>query len=489
MGAGSGRLIRVRGFSLKEFYQYVRLGAETLEIDLGLEREAPLMRRFHQVTGGSPIFAMSVLRLVALGDRLDVALSRWKDADGQDVRRFAFERELDNLTESQRRTLYGLVLLKDTSVVELQHVTQSPDTRLRDDLAELRKYHLLSFDSELAGGARLVVPESICLMAPVLQSKISDPRRIERNCTSVRRSLPATQTQVGQFIHRVVALWEQERTDEALDAAKFAVARIPKSGDLRCLLGRSYLRLSTPNLKQAEIALREADRFGCKRSELMPLWLETRILMQDWIGVIELTRVAEKREGHRSEYVLMRGQANLAIADMELENGNLANSTQMLLDTGMEIDRAFAERTARGNVYELRELRAKCLNKYVRLLDRTSERARDGLSVWLGCNQVFKAYVRNDYIVRTGINRLKSWWDEVQRDGRFDQKALQAAQRAIDEIDKMLDVMSAHEMPNDQIMEELRQAQRWLAQGTEDYLHSSRIVGTGYIVKIRRDLP
>jgi hypothetical protein len=68
LGAGSSRLIRVRGFPLKEFYHYVRVASESFEINLGLERESPLMRRFHKVTQGSPMFALSVLRLVNLGE-------------------------------------------------------------------------------------------------------------------------------------------------------------------------------------------------------------------------------------------------------------------------------------------------------------------------------------------------------------------------------------------------------------------------------------
>ena len=470
LGAGTSRLIRVRGFPLKEFYHYVRVASDSLEIHLGLEREAPLMRRFHSVTQGSPIFALSVLRLVNLGERLDVALTRWKDADGLDVRRFVFERELNNLTESQLRTLYALTLLKNTSLVELQQVTKSPDTRLSDDVGELRKYHLLSFDTELAGGAQLIAPAGICLMSPIIQSKIRDPKRVERSCHEARKSMPETQTQVGQFIHRAVALWKEDRTDEAFQVAKYACGRIPKSADLKCLLGRAYLRLTPPRLKDAEIALREADRLGCKRSELVPLWLEARCLMRDWIGVIELTYLAEKREGYKAEYTLMRGQANFAIAEMENETGSLASSAQRLLETGLEIDRVFSEGVARGNVYELRELRGVCLNKYVRLLSRANNSGRDGLEVWLGCVSVFRAFVRNDFVIRTGIDRLEGWWTEVRRDERFDQRALEAAERAVHELDEMLDVMSAHEIPNGGLIDELRRVHEWLARETREYL-------------------
>jgi hypothetical protein len=271
-----------------------------------------------------------------------------------------------------------------------------------------------------------------------------------------------------------VRLWEQDRTEEALDAAKFAAARIPRSADLKCLLGRAFLRLTPPRLQEAEIALREADRLGCKRRELIPLWLEARSLMRDWVGVIELTHLAEKREGHKSEYTMIRSQANLAIAEMELEKGNLANSAKVLLETGLDIDQAFAQGFARGNVYELKEMRFGCLNKYVGILDRINDRPRDGLSVWLGCVMAFKAYVRNEFVIRTGINRLRRWWEEVRRDDRFDQKALNAAERAREELEMMFDVMSAAEPPDKDVIDKVRAMQGWLAEEVEEYLHASK---------------
>ena len=104
LGAAAAQLIRVSGLEISEFEDFVSMTAQEMGLPLtalGAKRD---LQRFHKVTDGSPIFATSILRLVELGDNLGSALERWRGNDGEHVRAFAFERELQTLTESQIRT-------------------------------------------------------------------------------------------------------------------------------------------------------------------------------------------------------------------------------------------------------------------------------------------------------------------------------------------------------------------------------------------------
>jgi len=103
--------LRVSGLEFDDFAAYVSIASDSLEIPLGLKSNSPLLRRFHTVTDGSPTFAASILSLLRNGEHLDVALRKWKGADGEEVRRFAFKKELEKLSESQMRTLYAACLL------------------------------------------------------------------------------------------------------------------------------------------------------------------------------------------------------------------------------------------------------------------------------------------------------------------------------------------------------------------------------------------
>jgi hypothetical protein len=118
------------------------------------------MKRFRTVTDGSPTFAASIIRILTNGEKLEAALKKWKGGGGEEVRKFAFKRELDKLSDSQVRSLYAACLLGETSFVELQSILQSNDRLMTDDIGQLRKYHLAALGEDLPGGARIVIPRA-----------------------------------------------------------------------------------------------------------------------------------------------------------------------------------------------------------------------------------------------------------------------------------------------------------------------------------------
>lgn len=107
LGAAPAQLMRVAGLDLTDFAEYVAMTAESLGVPL--KPGSPAMKHFRTVTDGSPIFAASILRLVQNGEHLEAALKKWKGSDGEEVRKFAFKRELDKLSESQ--IIIGLSML------------------------------------------------------------------------------------------------------------------------------------------------------------------------------------------------------------------------------------------------------------------------------------------------------------------------------------------------------------------------------------------
>src|SRR5207253_1727727 len=123
LGAAPGQLIQVAGLRYEEFAEFVALTAQSIGIPCNYSKKQ--MESFHRAAGGSPTFAASILRLLQTGDSLAAALDHWRGTAGEDVRRFAFKKELDHLTDSQIRTLYALCVLGHTSQIELEHILQS----------------------------------------------------------------------------------------------------------------------------------------------------------------------------------------------------------------------------------------------------------------------------------------------------------------------------------------------------------------------------
>lgn len=301
LGAGEDQLIRLGGFEEKEFAEYAKIAAN--------ERKIPLddgaINRLFRASLGSPMFCSSIIRLVSLGADINSAINQWRNQAGEAVRKFAFERELDQLTDSQARTLFTLSLLGETTQLELKQVLSADDERMTLDLAKLREYHLFASRGDPITGTKLEVPEPIRLMNDVLRARLPDPVRIERECARVRSQVPRVQDKVAVAIAGILALWKADEYDAALLSAQQAQKANPKSGDLWCVLGQSYLKVQPRKAEEADKAFRRAYNSGCTRPELLPNWFEAKRLSRDWNGVIDLEKMYPASEIRSGSVVLV----------------------------------------------------------------------------------------------------------------------------------------------------------------------------------------
>jgi hypothetical protein len=424
LGASPSQLMRVKGLPLPDFALYVREVANSIELQLNFGPDSQLMKRLHLTTEGSPTFASAVLRLVALGDQIEIALNRWKGSDGEEVRRFAFERELNNLTDSQIRVLYGASVLGECYLDELAVIVNTNQAMLRDTISELRKYHLVSFGSATAQGVSLNVPSGLQLMRDIVRKRVHDPKRIDDECARARSQNASKSKVASRITQRVIALWQGDDPNLALDIAKQGAREHPRSADLHCLLGRAYLRINPPNYQNAELAFREASNLSCDRPELLPLWIEAKYGLTDWNGILAITQLVANNKGAGSDIFLHRATAHRELAKNAANSGNWKSSAEWYRNGGLEINQAFSKGKAAGNVIELKELRAEFMSEYVFNTDKVSQASDEHLDVWFAVNDSFDAYVRRPVLLRLGFSRLASWWMAVRRRGTFDSRAL-----------------------------------------------------------------
>jgi SpoVK/Ycf46/Vps4 family AAA+-type ATPase len=415
LGASPGQLVLVSGLEPIEFGEYVEMTAQNLELQWSLKAKSPRMKEFHSISSGSPTFAASILRLMTLGEPLSSALSTWRKSDGDEVRAFAFEKELNNLSDSQIRTLYAMCILGDSSQLELKQVTQSSSTLLQDDLGELRKYHLISTAGETPkGGARLTVPNWIRLMRDLIKSKVREPKRIEAACANARSESPDLEGEVGRWIYRVVALWRNESMTDALEVAQQAAKKFPEHPDIRCLLGRAYLRVTPPNARQADAAFRKATELRCKRVELLQLWIIAKKKLRDWVGILEITDWAGELVPSE-EILLIRSEAYGNLADIANRSRDYKTASKHWLIGIDEIEGALARQPSMMRLRELFSTRALLYHNYVLALDRSVSHNSDYLDVWKATVRAFRQDSISHLVLQLGIERLVDWWEWVEQ--------------------------------------------------------------------------
>lgn len=474
LGAAPGQVIRVTGLELSEFAEYIQMTANSMSLPWTLKAQSPQMKEFHKISSGSPSFAASILRLMSLGEPLSSALNKWRGSEGNDVRAFAFEKELNNLSDSQIRTLFVMCILGDSSQLELKQITQSSDTLLRDDLAELRKYHLVSTGGETPkGGARLTVPNWIRLMKDLIRSKVRDPNRLEQACSRARQDSPDVEGEVGRWIYRVVALWRNNSTSDALEVAQQAKKKFPSHPDLRCLLGRAYLKVSPPQARHAEAAFRKAYELKCQRVELLQLWVEAKKMLGDWIGILEIMSTATI-DILSEESVLIRAEAYINLGDLAIKSGDYVAAAKHLLSGIDEIEDALERNPVIGRMRELLSMRAMLYQSYILMLDKTITNPNNYFDIWHAVARAYRRSSISEATLRLGVERLKDWWTAVERRTTATKASLDVLNNQIDIMNNFAESLLLRNQPNKALIEYLQRAATYLKQRALEYARKSQ---------------
>ena len=455
LGAAPSQLIHVTGLEPEDFFEYVVMTAETLEVPWSVGKTSKLMQKFHRVTDGSPLFASSVLRLVKMGQTLEGALNNWQHHDGEEVRAIAFERELKRLSDSQIRTLYAALLLGDTTFVELQTIVQSGETLLRDNIAELHKYHLLAFASEiLNSGTRLVVPNSLQVMQDIIKRSVRDSKKLEHEVERMRRNTPKSSPETPKIARTVVALWSKGNPTEALDTALWGDKQQREDPDMKCLLASAYLKISPPNAMQSDVEFRRAYELGCKRTDLTSLWAQAKMISEDWIGLLEITQLPN-RDFPVVDDLVLRAHAYLKLCDLAIKASNRDRAAGYCYFGAKEIAEAFKVGKVPRYSVRLGDMRTQLLENFVGLKDAIHANADEYLYVWEACIDAFHMGLRSSELMQLGMEKLQAWWDAVESRPSFQFAAKDKLRDQLKRAQNILDWFRRQEPSDDSIVTKL----------------------------------
>src|SRR5262249_36571997 len=338
-----------------------------------------------------------------------------------------FEKELNQLGDSQLRTLYAACMLGETSTVELQHVLQSSETLLNDDIGKLRKFHLIAMGSELPGGPRLELPTSIQLLTDLIKKRIHDPKWLERECEKLRKAAPDPSSNVGRITARVVALWRDDNPREALELAMIAEQQFPAHPDVQCLLGTAYLRLPRPDPQKADAAFHRAWELKCSRPELLKMWIQAKSQLQDWMGILDIT----KDLAPLPNVALARAKAYSALAEIAMKTTNYSRAATHFLTGGQYVHESMMRPESRGQRAQLKVWKDMLLQSYVHALDRSPQRDDERLNVWQACLDVFRLEAGEAEVLSIGARNLATWWNAVESRARRDEKAFRIMQQQL----------------------------------------------------------
>ena len=431
---GLNQKIKVAGFPQAEFADYVKI----LEEETGIGVNGSLRDALWRASLGSPIFAASIFRLARLGTPMSAAIKAWKGRDGEDVRRFAFAREIDQLSDAECRTLYALITLGETTQIELAQILEIDHSELTRHLSRIREYHLFAANDASLRGAKLIVPAPILLMADIIKEKISDPKRIEKECARARNQSPRDDNSVAFIVGQIIALWKDDDFDSALEVAQGAHKRNSKSSDLPCMLGRCFLKVTPSRPRDADKAFKAAFENGCTRMELAPLWIEAKRQLNDWVGISEIAALLPRSDIRGSAaLILALAEANLGI--QAASRSDPSQSIRRFKQAMVGVQSSIQEGRADDSLPSLREVARESARRYVSTTNAVCERPGDKIAVFNAMMDAFNCHISETSLLLLGTTALHEWARDVFARKTFDQQAAEILRRRILELDSVIE--------------------------------------------------
>lgn len=337
LGMPRAHYIELGGIEKNDYADFVESKSNLLRIPNPAVAGSTQLAEMLSVSGGSPLFTVSILRLVSLGETLQRSLRLWSGAVGEKVRDAAFAKEVGRLSAAHARVLLAAVYLRQTSPVELAAVVGISDYDVAEALDRLRDFSMVEVASELPGGATILIPTTLSLMNQVIEARVENYEILRDACYELRKIHADPVPFVTDAVRRCMAHLTNKDTKGATRVVDEALRKLPDHPDLVCLLARCKFTEGGHSRNDAIALFKKAESLGCRRSELFEMWIEALQQKHDWEAVVDVVRRAEKKLSSPGRFSVARANACLQRVDILIRANRYKEATQVSLDAAEDI--------------------------------------------------------------------------------------------------------------------------------------------------------
>ncbi|MDO8982313.1 RNA-binding domain-containing protein [Cypionkella sp.] len=426
-------IIKIRGLERAEFTAY--FDNITGAFGLGAFERADVGRIF-AASSGSPLFSASILRLIKLGENRSEVVERWRGADGEDVRSFAFERELSRLTGLQARVLYATLLLGETSLADIAEVLDMSAKSVRDQISELQAYHLISTNARPSGDSIISAPDELkAIIGLVKDSLAGAAKQVSEAVARANIKGGANEKAIGFNIRTIARAWSEGRGEEALVEAKTLGERFPNNADVASVLGAAFLRVRPSKFKEADLELARALRLGCKRPELLSSIITAKTGLEDWTGIREYTKSLFSNEFSRDVALRAYLDASDRLIRISGSRGDNARTAEIALEAVEKISAKIRRtRIEQSFLSELTKKMTDLAKQHVDCVERDNMRPGNRIKVFEAVSRISTSDIISADMILKGLDSLNIWWLDVEKRPIVDVTACEILQRMIGKL-------------------------------------------------------
>jgi len=292
----------VRSFIIKEFdqaeaNQFVRSRIKLYDLDAALFVPS-ILSEIAKATDGSPLYMDDLLRLTKVVN-IKTAIKMWQEKKGDEARKYALQRELEQLTVDAKRVLIAAAITDDPiSFAELENLLRLPEERLYSTLNELQTLFLFPKPRIVEGEQRFQINLNTKKLVRLVESSSDMYARIERASKALAGKLPdAGKGIISSLIRQAYLRLNAGQYSEAEAILQDAIGKYPNATDLHGFLGFTYRRAG--RIADARNQFEVASKFKDSKREMFLQWIKMEISDKEWSKAIA---VAEKGLKHHPTF-------------------------------------------------------------------------------------------------------------------------------------------------------------------------------------------
>ncbi|WP_018242936.1 RNA-binding domain-containing protein [Rhizobium leguminosarum] len=431
--------------------------------------------KLYESSSGSPLFAASILRLVKLGENILHALETWKGQDGEDVRAFAFEREIQRLSNAEGRLLLAVMLLGETSIQDLAAVLDITPKMVRERIGQLQSYHLLATSVRGSADTIIYVPSDLLAVKEILKRHLgTQAQSVEEACARAEQESRNNTKAIGLAIRSILGLWKDGRADEAVIAAKKLQSQHPTNGDVACIYGASLIKVKPPRSKEADIAFEDARRQNCSRVELPAYIIQTKKDLEDWQGLYLLTKALSSNEVHRDIWL----DAFLIACNGLIGTARIRGDLKRIFQLSFEVVERITGKLHRQKVTSsyFQHLIGQRFNFgriYFETIAQNSNNNGDQIALFDATIRLAENEIFLSDLLKRGVKALDVWWGSVEARKGIDEAARALLSRQVRRLNNLEKQISRIGKVNPEVRDVIQDVSHDLAFRGARYGHAS----------------
>lgn len=252
-----------------------------------------VFKLIREACDGSPLYIDDLIRLTRIVEPAK-AVSLWKERSGDEARRYALERELEQLSQDARSVLTVAVISDGpVSFAELQGVLNYSEDRLVLAMTELHTMFLLPQPSQVEGEQRYHINFNTKQLVKSVEAQSDLYKRLEEKSKALSGQLPAVRRdEVGQLIRQALLLYYSGRFDDGETLLLRSIDRFPNVGDLHGFL--AYLYKSEERITDARFRFEKAAQLRTRNIDTFIHWVKMELAEREYNSAARAAEIGLK---------------------------------------------------------------------------------------------------------------------------------------------------------------------------------------------------